>query len=182
MLLHVAPLLIDPDREFLACRQWVAGRTGALGVAPDPLIRIQAGCTAWQAVQAQLAVRGRDAVAHPGLLVGGQPVHHQVHRSRAPRHQSPGQIDEQLDEQLGVQPTFAGGEPEPALGIHRQGRRDRLTLARTLDGGGLAVERSGLGVHRVGTKARAVPLLHLSARLPGLRGDAGTGFVLPAPA
>ena len=45
MLLHVAPLLIDPDREFLACRQWVAGRTGALGVAPDPLIRIQVGCT-----------------------------------------------------------------------------------------------------------------------------------------
>src|SRR5271166_6313402 len=98
-----------------------------------------------------------------------------MHRLRAVSHHPP----QQLYKRLGVQPTLVGAVPEATPRAHRGGRTDRLPLARTFDHRRLTLLAPGLAVHAIGTKARLIPEIHLTARGFCLCGNGRIPLALP---
>jgi hypothetical protein len=106
-------LLFDAKFQLLAGPQRVASHTAALDMAPHQFIGIEIGRIARQDVHRQLAMSRCDVFAHVQLLVRGRSVDHQLHRLAATLHH----LLEQLDEQLGVQRSFAVRKPEAPLAL-----------------------------------------------------------------
>ena len=110
-------------------------------------------------MQRQHTFRRGNIGFHQRGLVRGQSVEHQMYWLRTTPHHSA----QQPDKRLGVQPALIGAIPEPTPSVHRGGRTDRLPLARAFDHGRLTLLTPGLAMHAIGTKARLIPEIHLTA-------------------
>lgn len=169
-------MFFDLVFQLFTLAQWPPCDAGSLDVTPDQFIGIQVGRIARQEVQRQAPFGGGDIVAHLEGFVSRQAVQHQVNGLPASLHH----LAQQIDEHVGMERAGVGAEPEPAPGIDRRRRTDRLALARTLDHRRLAAQPPGLAMHGIGPEAGLIPEEHVGTLAPRLAGKGWEDFALPA--
>lgn len=72
----VGQLSMGTVGQLFARSQRTTRDAGSLGIAPDPLVRIQVRRIAWQEVQRQLSLQAVDVGAHDCGLVRRQTIDH----------------------------------------------------------------------------------------------------------